>query len=368
MFFIVHPSKYHVFRNSINILKAKGHICEIVITSKDVLEDLIINEGWDYTNIFPDGRKIKNIPVIISAIFNTFRTVLRLRKYIGENQYDLFITDDLLVFNGWYRNIPSLLLQDDDLSVVPETILLFLFATRILSPTVSDLGSFNYKKISFLGYKELGGLHPSRFKPDFSIVEEFNPSKKKYFIIRLVSLQATHDIGKSGLNDADVFKIIKKLEKTGGKVFISSERHLPKNFECYRINISPNKIAHALSFAEFIISDSQTMSAESAVLGTPYIRFNDFIDEISYLNDLEYNYNLGIGVRTSNKNKLFSTIDNFLELDDLKEIWLEKRNLMLNDKIDLTAFFVWLFEDYNNSLKCFDENNKVQNQFIKSYK
>ena len=76
---------------------------------------------------------------------------------------------------------PTLLLQDDDLSVTPETALLFLFASRIISPTVSKMGIFNYKKISFLGYKELGGLHPNRFNPDYNVIKKFNPNKKILF-------------------------------------------------------------------------------------------------------------------------------------------------------------------------------------------
>ncbi|MBA31874.1 MAG: hypothetical protein CL748_05060 [Chloroflexi bacterium] len=364
LFFIVHPSKYHVFKNTINILKSQGNSCDIVITSKDVLEQLIINEGWEYTNIFPEGRKIKGIPTKIGAIYNTFRTILRLRKYIGKKTYDLFVTDDLLVVNGWFRKIPTLLFQDDDITAVPESQLLFIFAKRIISPSVSNMGRFNVKKIPFLGFKELGGLHPNRFKPDYQIVKRFNPSKQKYFIIRLVSLQATHDTGKKGLTDEDVIKIISLLERTGGKVFITSERELPSKFEPYRIRINPNDIAHALYYAEILISDSQTMSAEAGVLGTPYIRYNDFVDKISYLADLEHNYNLGIGIKTSDKATLFEKIEMLINNDNIKLDWEKKRNKMLNEKLDLTAFLVWLFVDFESRIVEFDRNPDIQKQFI----
>ena len=59
LFFFVHPSKFHLFRNTINKLKNHGHNVDIVITSKDVLQALLIKEGWEYTNIFPKGRKMK---------------------------------------------------------------------------------------------------------------------------------------------------------------------------------------------------------------------------------------------------------------------------------------------------------------------
>ncbi|MEO6304274.1 MAG: hypothetical protein ABIP51_14000 [Bacteroidia bacterium] len=362
LFFLVHPSKYHVFKNTINRLKQNGHSVEIVITSKDVLEELIKNEGWQYTNIFPEGRKMKGVNPKISAAINTIRTISRLRKYLKNKKYDLFITDDLIVINGKLRKVPTIHFQDDDITAVPESALLFYFATHVLSPSVSNLGKYQYKKIPFLGYKELGGLHPNVFTPDHSIVEKFNPKSEPYYIIRLVSLRATHDIGKSGLNNTDVLKLINMLEKHG-KVFITAERELPPEFEKYRINIRPNDISHALAFAQFLISDSQTMSAEAGVLGTPYIRFNDFVDKISYLSELEHTYKLGVGIKTKDKEKLFIQVEEFLANKNLKNEWQLKRKKMLSEKIDLTSFMVWLFENYPKSIQIFNEQPGIQDQF-----
>ena len=91
LFFFVHPSKFHVFKKTINHLKNNGHNVEILITSKDVLEELVKNEGWNYTNIFPEGRKFKNVSPYISAGVNFFRTIYRLYKYCRNKKYDLFI-------------------------------------------------------------------------------------------------------------------------------------------------------------------------------------------------------------------------------------------------------------------------------------
>jgi predicted glycosyltransferase len=81
---------------------------------------------------------------------------------------------------------------------------------------------------------------------------------------------------------------------------------------------------HFLYYASLLISDSQTMSAESGVLGTPYIRYNDFVGMISYLNDLENTYNLGIGIKTKDKDLLFKTIEELLSNADLKSIWKKR--------------------------------------------
>ena len=95
LFFLVHPSKFHVFRNTINTLYSRGHYIDILITSKDVLEDLVKTEGWKYKNIFPEGRKIRGISPYFSSVINFVLTIYRLLKFTYRKNYDLFVTDDL---------------------------------------------------------------------------------------------------------------------------------------------------------------------------------------------------------------------------------------------------------------------------------
>ncbi len=142
LFFFVHPSKFHVFKNTINKLIKDGHYVKITITSKDVLEQLVINEGWYYTNIFPEGRKISWLPPKAGAFFNLFKTIYRLNNYINRSKikFDFFVTDDLLVVNGKFNKIPTIHFQDDDITAVPESRLILHFASHILSPHVSNLG------------------------------------------------------------------------------------------------------------------------------------------------------------------------------------------------------------------------------------
>jgi len=277
-------------------------------------------------------------------------------------KFDLFITDDLLCINGKFRKIPTIHFQDDDITAVPESKIILYFARHVLSPDVCNLGKYENKKIPFLGFKELGSLHPNIFKPDYSVVDDFNPKKKPYVILRLVNLKATHDVGKTGLSNKGVDNLIEKISKYFC-IYISSERRLPAYLEKHRIAINPNNIAHALYFAKFIISDSQTMSAEAGVLGTPYIRYNDFVDKISYLKELEHRYELGIGIKTEQKALLFETVDKLLKKNNLKEEWYKKRQKMLKDKIDLSSFMIWLFENYPYSIKKIKRYPEYQKRF-----
>lgn len=363
LFFFVHPSKYHVFRHTINELKERGHEVDVTITTKDVLEELVRNEGWEYTNIFPEGRKMLGLPTYVGASINLVRTLYRLNKFIGKTKYDLFITDDLLTITGKLKGVPSILFQDDDLHVVKETALLMLFASHILSPHCTDMGRYNQKKVSYLGYKELGGLHPNRFKPNKDVIKQFQKKDAPFSIIRLVLLRSTHDVGKKGLDNKDLKKLISIL-KERGDVFISAERDIPKQFKKHQIKIRANDIPHVLYYADLFIGDSQTMSTEAAMLGTPFIRYNDFVGKISTMNEIEKKYKLGYGILTKDKDKFFKNVTKLAADKDLKKKWKKKRQAMLDDKIDLTAFLIWFFETYptsaNKIMKDVDYQRKFQ--------
>lgn len=362
LFFFVHPSKYHLFRFTINQLITNNHKVKVLITSKDVLEPLIKNENWDYKNIFPEGRKIKHIPTKLGATINTFRSLYRLNKNISKDKYDLFITDDLLTFLGKLKRVPTILFQDDDISAVPESVLLLAAANHILAPNCTNFGKFNNKKIGIMGFKASGYLHPNKFIPDNKVIGKYNLADKRYFIIRLVSLAATHDVGKKGLTNSDIELIINKLEKKGD-VIIISERNVSEHLKKYCMKIEPVDLMHLINWAELFISDSQTMSMEAAFLGTPYIRFNDFVGRISYLDELENTYKLGFGIQTKDKERLFSKIDELIEIKDLRSRWEFKRKTLLDETIDLSNFMIWLFENYPESIQTLKKYPEYQFNF-----
>lgn len=146
-------------------------------------------------------------------------------------------------------------------------------------------------------------------------------------------------------------------------IYITSECELEPEFEQYRLNIDPLDIHHVLAFAKIYIGDSQTMAAEAAVLGTPSIRFNDFVGKLGYLEELEHKYGLTHGIKTSEPEKLFQKIDDLLKIYNLKEKWHQRRKKMLAEKIDVTAFLVWFIENYPRSVKIIKDNPEYQYNF-----
>jgi predicted glycosyltransferase len=328
LFFFVHPSKFHFFRHAINHLKAEGHDVEVAIVTKDVLEDLVKGEGWKYTNIIPHERRSRRLPRLLGMLYFSLQTIWRLILITRNKKYDLFVTDDLLVVIGKFRRVPTIMFTDDDLSVVKEAYPLLAMATRVITPACTDLGPLNHKKVGYRGYHELAYLSPKYFTPDFSKTLQFNPEGGKYFILRLVSLTATHDRGKKGISNDQVAGLIRFLEEHG-KVYITSERSIPEEFAKYKIRIAPADIAHALYYAEMFIGDSQSMTSEAAVLGTPALRCNDFVGQIASMEEKEQVHKITYGFKSADFPQLVAKARELLSMPDLKQEWASRVKRML---------------------------------------
>jgi hypothetical protein len=115
-----------------------------------------------------------------------------------------------------------------------------------------------------------------------------------------------------------------------------------------------------MAFANLFIGDSQTMSAEAGVLGTPFVRFNDFVGRIGYLRELENKYHLGKGFKTNQVDLLFQTVEEMVNTPEIKEIYQAKKEKMLREKIDLAAFMFWFIANYPESTKQFKKEPGIQ--------
>jgi uncharacterized protein len=360
LFFLVHPAKFNFHKVQINALKEKGHTVDVVITKKDILEELVKEEGWEYTNIFPEGRKIKGLHVYLAAAISLLKTIWRLFKYTRGKKYDLFV-GDLLTIVGRIKGVPSFYPTDDVLRQVPEQQVFLITAKHIIAPKVTDLGRYNKKTIRYDGIKALAHLHPNHFKPDINKISE-KIRGKDFFLIRCVGFSATHDINKNGVNNEILKKVIQRIEKHG-EILISAERELPEEFEKYRIKIRNNDISHYLCFAKMLIADSTTMCSESAVLGTPAIEYDNYFFEIEQMLQLQDEYGLISCIQPPNEELLLKKIDEYLADPDLKSSFIKKKESYLNEMIDVSGFLIWLFENYPESYQLFNKDNSIQHKF-----
>jgi len=88
------------------------------------------------------------------------------------------------------------------------------------------------------------------------------------------------------------------------------------------------------------------MASEAAVLGVPALRCNTLAGSISYLREQEETYGLTYAYKPEEFDRLRESIQSLLDNPDLQSEWQRRRIVMLNDKIDVTAFMVWLVETY----------------------
>ena len=360
LFYFGHPAHFHLFKNIVEGLRKRGHSTKILIKKKDILENLLAGSNYDFINILPEGRKDSKIGIAIGLI----KRCLKMSLFCLKNRPDLLIgTSAEMSHVGKLLGIPSINVNEDDANVVPlYSKLAYPLASEILTPESCNNCKWESKSLKYAGYHELTYLHPAIFKPDRSKLPSYFQTAPPYFIIRFAKFTAHHDQGINGINANVAEKIIKILEPHG-RVFITSERELEPQFEKYRITINPLDIHHAMYFATMYIGDSQTMAAEAGVLGTPFIRYNDFVGRIGYLKEIEEKYEMGYGIKPIEPEKLYNKIRELLDTPNLKEVWQNRRQKMLSDKINVTAFMVWFIENYPQSMRIMRGNPDYQLKF-----
>jgi predicted glycosyltransferase len=108
------------------------------------------------------------------------------------------------------------------------------------------------------------------------------------------------------------------------------------------------------------VGDSQTMTSEAAVLGTPAIRCNTFVGRIHYLEEEEHKYGLTYGFLPNETERMFEKIKELLAMPDLKEKWQTRRQKMLAEKIDYSKFLTWFVESFPESRKIIRDNPDYQ--------
>jgi len=363
-----HPAHYYLFKYISRGLREKGNKVEFVIREKDILEQLLVSEGVTFTKLSKKRKRKKNSLSIISRLtIELFEQDMNLLKFVNKFHPDIMLGTDIAITHiGRFKRIPSIVFNEDDYEINK----LFCktsypFSTHIFAPYNCSVGKHTKKKIPYNGYQKMAYLNKKYFNPDKKILNEFGITEQRYFIIRIVSLTSGHDLveGKHrGINFDLLRKVINKLTPYG-KIYLNSEDSLPAEFQKYQLKIVPNKMHHIMAFASLFIGDSQTMCAEAGILGTPFIRFNDFVGKIEYLNDLENKYNLGFGIKTSEPEKLLNIIEFIISKENLKEEWREKVKRLFEEKIDLTSLVIWFVNNYPNSAEILKTNPDYQLNF-----
>ena len=180
-----------------------------------------------------------------------------------------------------------------------------------------------------------------------------------FSIICLSALKAHHDIGVGGITNQMYHQIINLLKRFGRVIVIHEEGLILPDAEV--VKISPEKIHHLMAFSSLVISNGQTMCSEAACLGIPSVRINDFVGKISNLEELEHKWEMSFGFKPINFKYALEKIEELLRTP--REVFIQRRNRLINEKIKLTDFLEWLILNYPESLKIMKENPDYQHHF-----
>jgi uncharacterized protein len=349
---IGHPAHVHYFRNFIELMTGKGHQIHVISRDKEVTFDLL--------------RKY-NIPFIsrgkgATGFFGKILYILKADLKLIREGFS-FKPDILLSFASTYAAHASFVLGKphiafDDTEHSKYEIFLYRPFTKVILNPQCFKKVFGQKQVRFKGFMELCYLHPKYFNPDSNVLPQLKLKESEPFILlRFVSWTASHDLGEKGFSSEAKLILVKELSDHI-RVFISSENTLPEQLEQYRLPVSPEKLHNVLFYSTLYIGEGATTASECAMLGTPAI----YVNSLS-AGTLEEQERLGLLFSFRNSERVLEKALEIINTPDFKAENRIRRDNMLKQTIDVTAFMVWFVENYPGSVKIIKENPEYQDRF-----
>jgi len=352
---IGHPAHVHFFKNTIWELEKRGH--RVKVTARDKEVSLQLLEAYK----IPYAERGTGSTGTLGKSMGMVTTDIKLLKIARKFRPDVMCG----ILNPYTAQVSRLVgaksfIFTDTEHAKSARKMTLPFSNHIITPTAYHL-DHGKKQIRYAGYHELAYLHPKRFKPDPSVLDELGMKKdEKFAIVRFVSWHASHDIGFKGFSVEDKIRIVKEIEKHAIPI-ITSEGEIPAELKKYQLKIPPHRIHDALHYAVLYAGEGATMASEAAVLGTPGIYTNDL--KVGYVDEEEkFGLIKQFSPSSTNVQAIADTTSSFLEKPH--SYWQEKREKLLKTKIDVTAFMVWFMEKYPDSARTMKENPDYQNKFI----
>ena len=349
---IGHPAHVHLFKQFAWQLQKEGHSILFSVREKNVNVNLLQYYGFEYI-IY--GKSIRGFA---SKLIGLFKFNVRLYQIVKRFKPDISISHSSFYLSQicCLLKVPNITLEDTGNI---EQVILYRYFTNAILTSSAFHKDYGKKQINYNGYHELAYLHPKHFTPNNKVLKELelNPDEK-FALLRFISWSASHDISQKGISIGNKIKLIEILNKANYKILISSEDTLDEIFMKYQLKISPEKIHDLISFADIYIGEGATMASECAMLGTPTIYVNSI--EAGTIDEQEKQ---GLLFHLKSDIDLISKVKELIHTKNLKATFKEKKENLLKDKIDVTAFMVWFVENWPKSKKIMQENPDYQYNF-----
>ena len=330
---IQHPAHVHFFRNMIRQLERDDHEVAVFTRDRPLIATLLDHYG------------IEHEPLVThtSGVLSLARTQLAFEARLLSRARAFRPDVMTAVGEPAVPHVASLVgarsvVWTDSGDAAPLNRLGTPFADVVCTPQCLS-ADYGAKQHRYDGYHELAYLHPDRFEPDPDALRAAGVDPdERYFVCRFVAWAASHDVGKSGLSARTKRRIIETLDARG-PVYVTSEGVVPDDLRAYETTIPPHLIHDLLWFADLYVGDSQTMATEAALLGTPAVRSNDFAGDGDMGNFVELErYDLLRS--TADEEQALDYVTRLADDESATARWHDRRDTLLAEKIDVTAFAV----------------------------
>lgn len=306
-----------------------------VLRDKDCLLDLARAANLEFTILSTAQKGLMRNAATLAA---DVARAMRIQRRLGIDCW--FTKYGAACIAARFTGRKSIAFNDDDADVVPLiAATAYPFANTVLATDVTRMGRYTARTRRFRGNFELLYLHPNRLTPNREALTAAGiNADEPYVLVRLSALTAHHDVGQKGVSES-LLRDLLSLAKDRLRVYISSEKPLAPEFEPHRLPIAPQHMHNALAFATLLVGDSQTMTSEAAVLGTPSVRISSFVGRLSYLDELE-KYELSFGFKPGNESSASASIRRLINDPNVEESFQQRRRAFLHDKGDPLPWIV----------------------------
>jgi predicted glycosyltransferase len=338
LFFTNTPAHVHLYRHAIERLEAAGH--DVLVLARDYGCTTALLDFYGLPHQVY-GRCETTKFSLVRGLPGHFARIFRETLRYGPDL--VFGVGAYAAPAGALARAPVVLITDSE-PVAFDQFVSRALADAILTPYTfrKDLGR---KHFQFRGFKETAYLHPDVFSADESVRAELGLGPDERFaIVRLNAFGSHHDVNHGGFTAEQRRELIERLAEDV-TVFVSDEggEFAIEDSAARLFDAHPGYLHDALAEASLLVTDTQTMATEAALLGTPTIRSNTFVGEDDMGNFLELEAK-GLVYNTDDFAEVSSTAAEYVGDESVQERWQERRDDYVGELDNLTDVIVEVAE------------------------
>jgi len=336
-----HPGHVHYWKNVYWGLLRRGHKVRVYARDKEICLCLLEALGIPYT---PIGRNVRGLHRKALGVLAG--------DYLLWREARAFRPDVMVSGTSVYSAHASRLLRCPHVGLLDtHHAHLILRLTVPCTDVVCTPSSYDgplpeRKHRTFRGCKELMYLGPGYFEPDPHVLTNAGiDPEEPYLLVRLSSWDSSHDIGDYGLRLGPT-GLRAFLERLGhhGRVFLTSEVLLPREFDRFRLPCPPEAVHHILAFASLYLGEGAVMASEAGVLGVPWVYVSS--TGRCYLREQQDVY--GLGWHACEADDALRRAETILVRPkaEVRGEWQARRRAFVDASDDVSAFMVAVVEEF----------------------